>query len=261
MTIFIMVPVIAPALGQGIMFVASWRYIFALYVVYALTVGAWVFFRLEETLPPENRVAFKFNNVTSGIRTVLSNRVTLSYTLALGCIFGALMGDLNVVQQVFHVKYQVGDMFAVYFGLQALAFGAATFTNSRLVETLGMRQLCLCATGLIVTISVLFFAVSSLVGTPFWLFFSYGVFLLFAVGVLFGNLNALAMEPMGHIAGIASAIIGATSSVIGIALGTVIGQLYNGSLTPIVLGFLVLGSTAFLIMYSERSQVPAAALE
>lgn len=259
MTIFIMVPVIAPALGQGILFLASWHSIFVLYIFYALLVGVWVYFRLEETLPPEKRMPYTFGSVWNGARTVLTHRVTLTYTLALGAIFGALLGDLSTVQQVFHEKYHVGNMFAVYFGLQALAFGAASFTNSRLVERLGMRYLSLLATAGIVLASLAFFAFSAVVGTPFWLYFFYGVLLLFSVGLLFGNLNALAMEPMGEIAGIASAIIGAVSSVIGIAFGAIIGQLYEGSLTPIVLGFLLLGSLTFAIIFYERSHLPKAA--
>ncbi len=253
MTIFIMVPVVAPAIGQGILFIASWHYIFALYIVYALLVGGWIFFRLEETLPKESRIPYKISNVTNGIKTVLSNRVTRNYTLSIGCIFGALVGDLTTVQQVFHGKYQVGDMFAVYFGLQALAFGVSSFANSQLVERLGMRYLCLWANAIIIIISIIFLIISNIIGSPFWLYFLYGVFLLFSVGVLFGNLNALAMEPMGHIAGMASAIIGATSSIIGIVFGTIIGQMYNGSLTPIVLGFLILGSISFVIIKLESS--------
>lgn len=253
MTIFIMVPVLAPAIGQAILFLASWHYIFVLYIAYAIFVGVWICFRLEETQHPEDRIPFRVGNIIASARTVLSNRITLTYTLALGCVFGALMGDLNTVQQVFHGMYHVGDMFAVYFGLQALAFGVSSFLNSKLVERMGMRYLSLWATAMIVVISVAFLAISALIGTPFWLYFVYGMLLLLSVGMLFGNLNALAMEPMGHNAGMAAAIIGAFSSVVGIILGTTIGQMFNGSLTPIVLGFLVLGSAAFAMMYAERS--------
>jgi DHA1 family bicyclomycin/chloramphenicol resistance-like MFS transporter len=184
MTIFIMVPAMAPAIGQTIVYFASWQYIFVMYIVYAITVGAWVFLRLEETLLPKNRIPYKASNIWSGVKTVLSNRVTLSYTIALGLVFGALTGLLNTIQQVFHVLYDVGDMFAVYFGLQALAFGVSSFVNSKLVDHLGMRYLCLLATAMIVVISVIFFVVTSVIGAPFLVYFFYVMGLLFSPRLL-----------------------------------------------------------------------------
>lgn len=254
MTIFIMVPAIAPALGQGILYLASWHYIFVFYIAYAMFVGIWVFFRLEETLTPENRVPYSVKNIIGGLKTVLSNKITLKYTLAMGFIFGALIGDLNTIQQIFQVQYEVGNMFALYFGLQALAFGVASFTNSQLVEKLGMRLLCLCMSGIMFVSSILLLVAGAIVPISFWMFFTYGTVLLFCFGVMFGNLNALAMEPMGKIAGIASAIIGATSSVVGIILGTTIGQLYDGTVMPVVSGFAVLSATAFLIMSIKETR-------
>lgn len=164
MTIFIMVPVIAPAIGQGILAVANWRYIFGFYLLYSTIVGIWMYLRLEETLKPNDRVPFRIQTLSSGIKAVFTNKTTLCYTLALSCIFGALIGNLNSIQQVFHSKYQVGDMFAVYFGLQALAFGFASFMNAKLVEKLGMRNLCLFATGFLVVIAFVFIICSMLIG-------------------------------------------------------------------------------------------------
>lgn len=253
MMIFIMVPVFAPAIGQGILMLASWRAIFAVFLLYAAIVGLWVTLRLKETLPEEDRVPYKISNLVRGVKTVYTNKTTFSYIIALGCIYGALQGNLNSIQQVYHDKYHVGDMFALYFGLQALGIGVSSFCNSQLVVRLGMHRLSLIATGMIVILSALFLVLSIFIGTPFFLYFFYGMALLLCFGFLFGNLNALAMEPMGHIAGLASAIVGATGSIIGIACGTIIGQMYDGSLTPIVTGFLVLGSMAWIVIFSERA--------
>ncbi|MGE4312820.1 MAG: multidrug effflux MFS transporter [Pseudobdellovibrionaceae bacterium] len=253
MMIFIMVPVFAPAIGQGVLLFFSWRAIFIMYLIYGTLVGLWVAFRLKETLPPDARVPYKISNLVRGVKTVYTNKTTLSYTLALGCVYGALQGNLNSIQQIFHDKYHVGSMFAVYFGLQALSIGISSFLNSQMVMRMGMHRLSLTASGMIVILSLLFLIISSFIGTPFALYFTYGFFLLLCFGFLFGNLNALAMEPMGHIAGLASAIIGATSSLIGITGGTIIGQHYEGSLTPVVLGFLILGSIAWVIIFSERT--------
>jgi DHA1 family bicyclomycin/chloramphenicol resistance-like MFS transporter len=154
------------------------------------------------------------------------------------------------------VQFGVGERMVIYFGLQALAFGASSLLNARLVERLGMRYLCLRALAVMAGASLIFLAVHAFVAIAFWMFFVYGVVLLFCVGLLFGNLNALALEPMGHMAGIASAIIGAISTVVAITLGTLIGQLYDGTLIPLVAGFSVLAILGFLIvLWSARSTV------
>lgn len=253
MMIFIMVPAIAPAIGQSILYVRDWRYIFLLYIVYAVLVSFWIMTRLHETLPKEKRIPYKISNIIEGTKTVLKNRVTVSYTLIMGLVFGSLIGNLNSIQQIFHVQYNVGQMFAFYFGLQALAMGASSLINSRLVENLGMRYICLRAILIMVITSLIVLGVSTLGPVPFWVYFFYGMVLLFCVGLLFGNLNALAMEPMGHIAGMASAIIGASSSFLGITLGTIIGQLYDGTLVPIVGGLCILGTIALIIIHFEKS--------
>ncbi|PIR32091.1 MAG: Bcr/CflA family drug resistance efflux transporter [Alphaproteobacteria bacterium CG11_big_fil_rev_8_21_14_0_20_44_7] len=249
MMIFITVPIIAPALGQGILLLASWRYIFALYILYSSLVMVWVAFRLEETLPEENRIAFNLSNITSGIKTVFSNRQTVCYTICMGLIFGALIGDLNSAQQIFQGQFGVGKMFVVYFGLQALAFGVSSLVNSQLVEKFGMRYLSVRAIAIMTILSALFLLAHYFVDIQFWMFFLYGMALLFCFGILFGNLNALALEPMGDIAGLASAIIGSSSSVIAIISGTIIGQMYDGTLIPIVSGFLILGMLSWGVMF------------
>ncbi len=248
MMIFIMVPVIAPALGQTIVMLSSWQYIFVLYIVYAIGIMAWITFRLEETLPQQQRIQFRLYNIIAATKTVLTNKQTVAYTACMGCMFGALIGDLNSARQIFQIQFGVGEMFVVYFGLQALAFGVSSLMNSRWVERLGMRYICLRALIIMSVSSVVFLAIHFIMPIQFWMFFVYGVILLFCVGLLFGNLNALALEPMGHIAGIASAIIGALSNAIAIPLGTIIGQLYDGTLIPMVTGFSILGITALFIM-------------
>lgn len=258
MMIFIMVPVVAPAIGQTIVKFGSWHYIFVLYISYAIAVGVWVSLRLDETLAVENRVPFRLATMLQSAKIVLTNRQTVGYTACMGCVFGALIGDLNCAQQIFQVQFGVGEMFVVYFGLQALAFGFSSLLNSRWVERLGMRYICSRALIVLSAASAVFLALHYVVQIQFWMFFFYGVILLFCVGLLFGNLNALALEPMGHIAGIASAIIGAASNVIAIPLGTLIGQMYDGTLVPIVAGFSALGIMAWLCLHHAAKPVAAA---
>lgn len=254
MTIFICVPIFAPALGQLILSVASWQFIFGFYIFYAASVSLWIYLRLEETLAPENRVTFNLKNMIHGFREVFSSRNTMLYTICMGLVFGCLIGDLNSARQIFQEQFGVGKMFVVYFGLQALVFGFSSYANSKLVEKYGMHYLCEYGLKIIAVISALFLIAHLLIEIKFWMFFLFGAVLLFCVGLLFGNLNALSLEPMGHIAGLASAIIGSFSSIISIFLGTIIGQLYNGTLVPLLSGFLLFSVTGYILMVLTEKQ-------
>lgn len=256
MMIFIMVPALAPSIGQGILFIASWHYIFLLYIVYAMLIMLLLFFRLEETLPPAKRIPFHVGNILDGFKQVLQNPVTMGYTLCMGAVFGGFMGYLNSSQQIFQVQFGTGSMFTVYFGVLALTFGASSLVNSRFVEKYGMEYICKRAFAAVVAASVIFLAVHYIVPVALWMFLIYGAVLFFSMGLIFGNLNALAMQPMGHIAGIASAIIGSVSSVLSLTLGIVIGQFYDNTLIPMIWGFISLGGVALAIMhYVHASRV------
>ena len=253
MMIFIMVPAIAPSLGQGILLVAPWRAIFVLYIFYAVAVTGWIFFRLEETLPPEKRIPFHVPNIRAGFVEVFGNRLTMCYTVCMGIAFGSFTGYLNSAQQIFQTQFGAGKMFTVYFGSLALVFGVSSLLNSRFVERLGMHYICKRSFICIVAASAAFFALNLAMEPRLWMFLAYASVLFFSVGLVFGNLNALAMEPMGHIAGIASAVIGFVSSMVSMVLGAGIGQMYNGTLIPMTLGFLVLGSLSLIILLYTSS--------
>ena len=248
MMIFIMAPAIAPALGQGILLLGSWRYIFGLYVIYAIGVALWLSLRLEETLPPERRIPFTLKNIAGGFREVLSNRTTTSYMICIGICFGSFIGYLNSSRQIFQVQFGTGKLFTVYFGLLALIFGVSSLLNARFVERLGMRYICTrSVTGTIIA-SAIFLCAHLVADIQLWMFLLYAAVLFFAMGLMFGNLNAIAMEPMEHVAGIASAVIGAVSSLVSMSLGALIGQLYNNTLVPMLAGFLVLNLLCLGIM-------------
>lgn len=249
MMIFILVPAIAPALGQAIMYLAGWREIFFVYLGYATLVALWIFLRMDETLPPENRTPLSIKVMSAAFMEVISNRITAGFAVCMGICFGSFLGYLNSSRQIFQTQFGVGDMFAVYFGGLALCLGAASMTNSRIVARYGMFRICLCAFMAIVVSSTLFLLVHwAGVIITLWMFLIYAACLFFCFGLVFGNLNAIAMEPMGHIAGMASAIVGAGSSLISMAIGGLIGQLYDGTLIPILTGFLLLGTLSIVIM-------------
>lgn len=248
MMVFILVPAIAPSLGQAILHVAGWRDIFLLYIGYATLIGIWIALRLEETLPREKRVPLRLSAFAHGIGEVLRTRVTVGYMLCMGIVFGSFIGYLNSSQQIFQVQFGTGEDFALYFAALALVLGAASLTNSRIVVRFGMRYICTRAALTIVVASALFLALHAITPITLPLFLGYATILFFAFGLMFGNLNAIAMEPMGHIAGMATAIIGASSSIISLTLGSLIGQLYDNTLVPITSGFLLLGLLALGIM-------------
>lgn len=248
MMIFIMVPAIAPSLGVAILSFASWRYIFGMFIVYAVAVMVWVTIRLEETLPPEKRISFSVAHMISGAAAVFGHRRTVCYMVASALIFGGMTGYLNSSQQIFQDHFGVGKAFALYFGGLALTFGVSSLSNSRIVERLGMQRIVTIAFAAIVVCSLIFLCVNLMAPATLWMFVVYVGCVFFCMGFLFGNLNALAMEPMGHIAGIASAIIGSTASIISICLGTFIGQLYDDTVIPMTAGFLVLGSFALVLI-------------
>jgi DHA1 family bicyclomycin/chloramphenicol resistance-like MFS transporter len=262
MMIFILVPAVAPSLGQAVMRLAGWRAIFLMYVGYSIAISLWIGFRLEETLPVDHRVPLKLKAFVHGVRVVTGNRTTMLYTLCMGLAFGSFIGYLGASQQIFQNQFGVGEAFSLYFGGLALVLGVASLANSRFVARLGMRFICLRAIATITLASAVFLSLHWVMPVTLPMFVGYAAVLFFAFGLMFGNLNAIAMEPMGDVAGMASAIIGSSSSVLSLVLGSVIGQYYNGTLIPITLGFLVLGGLSWVVISAEHrwhARTPAAA--
>jgi DHA1 family bicyclomycin/chloramphenicol resistance-like MFS transporter len=249
MTVFILVPIFAPALGQGILLVAGWRTIFAVFIVLALMTMTWLSLRQPETLPREERKPFTLSNVTAAFMEVMKSRLAMVYTMIAGCISGAFLSYLNTSQQIFQVQYDLGKQFPVYFGSLAVAVGCASLLNSGLVMRFGMHRLAHGALWVMMVLSWLFLLIVWMNdGHPaLWLFMSICFALFFCIGILFGNLNSIAMEPLGHVAGTAAAVIGSSTTLLAVALGYLIGQAYDGTLYPMAIGFVCLISLSALL--------------
>jgi len=248
MSVFILVPAIAPSVGQGVIMILPWRYTFVVLLAMAIIAAVWFGFRQPETLAHEHRRALSVRNFVSGCAEALSIRTVLGYTLSMGFIFGAFLSYLGASRQIFQDTLQTGDMFAIYFGVAALAIGAASVMNSLLVMRLGMRLLTHSALTSLVLLSGVFLAVfHALDGPPsIPLFMTWQLAAFFCIGILFGNLNALAMEPLGHLAGLGAALIGSISTFISLPFGWLIGQMYDGTVLPLVGGFFLLGLAALI---------------
>jgi DHA1 family bicyclomycin/chloramphenicol resistance-like MFS transporter len=259
MTVFILVPIFAPAVGQGILQVADWRFIFAMFLCLILVVGLWFWKRQPETLARENRIEFSFAQLFVDIKGILRIRAALGYTLTMGFIFGAFIGYLSSSQQIFQMQYQLHALFPLYFGILACSVGCASLSNARLVMRFGMRRLSRIALRSICLLSFPFFVLALLSdGHPhLYLLMLYLLLLFFCFGILFGNLNALAMEPLGHIAGLGSAVVGSISTLISVVFGIIVADAYDETVLPLVLGFAILGLAGVLVMrWTEAGLAP-----
>jgi DHA1 family bicyclomycin/chloramphenicol resistance-like MFS transporter len=174
---------------------------------------------------------------------------------ASGLIFGALLGYLSSAQQILQQLYSLGSRFPLFFAMVAIAIGAASLANASLVLRYGMRTLATWSLRGIFVVSIVFGAIATMWSgqPPLWGLMMYLMASFFGIGVLFGNLNALAMQPLGHIAGTGAAIVGATSMLISLVLGTLIGQSYNGTVLPLVIGFGALSASAMLVSWWAES--------
>lgn len=250
MAVFILVPAIAPALGQGILLVAGWRAIFGAFLALTVVTFVWFAIRQEETLPATQRIPFSLGKLTAAVGEVCANRTALGYALTAGLIFGAFVGYLSSAQQIFQGQYDLGKQFPIYFAVLALSIGGASIFNARLVLKRGMRWMCYHSLLILSGLSVAAFVVAYLLeGNPsLSLLMAYLLATFFCTGIMFGNLNALAMEPLGHIAGVGAAVVGSLSTFISVPLGVYIGASYDGTVLPLIAGFAVLGTASLLLM-------------
>jgi len=258
MAVFILVPAIAPGIGQGILLLAHWRVIFVVFFVLAVITLIWFAARQPETLSAHKRRPFSLSQLSSAVYETCANRTAICYTIAAGLIFGAFVGYLTTAQQILQEQYGLGTQFPLYFAVLALVIGAASYVNSHYVKRYGMKHLSWLAlislTGL--SLFFVFFAYAYSGHPPLWLFMAYLSLLFFAVGILFGNFNAMAMEPLGHIAGLAAAVIATLTTLISLLFGVVIGQAYNGTVMPLVIGFAVLGVLSVAVfLVAEKGRV------
>jgi len=248
MMVFMIVPIVAPSVGQVILLVAPWRWIFALLFAGGAAMLLWVALRLPETLAPAHRRFLRLGPLLAAYRATFGNRTSCGYMLALGVIFGALFGFITSAQQVMQQTFDVGLLFTLYFAGIGVLMSTASFVNASLVERLGMRRLGHAAL-IGFTLASATHMLLALAGVEiFVLFFALQALTLFFFGFIGANFNAMAMEPMGHIAGTAASLIGFAQTFMGAVLGSLIGQAYDGTTVPLATGYAVLGGVTLLIV-------------
>lgn len=263
--VFLAVPVIAPSLGALIVWVAPWPWIFVVLGLWGLAVQIWALWSLPETLHPEDRMPVQAARVLDAFRVTLTTRRAVGYMLAMAAILGCLFGFINSSQQIFADVFGEAQLFPIIFAIIAGFIAAASLLNARLVERLGMRRISHAALLGFVAFSA-GHLVAALAGFETLVVFSVlQAAVMFCFGLIMGNFGAMAMEPLGRIAGTASSVQGFVTTLGGAAGGYVIGQLFDGTTAPLAGGFLICGLTALgFVLWAEGgrlfgSQAPAGA--
>lgn len=247
--VFILVPIIAPALGKFVLDHYDWQAIFYIQVLFSLLVSFWFWKRQAETLEISKRIKFTSTIFMDGLKELMQYKTTIGYTLISGFIVGSFMVYLSTSQQIFEQQYQLKEEFPYIFGLLAISIGSAIFLNGTLVLKYGMEKLVttslLAFFGISLLYIVLFYNSSNPSVEVLLLFFGMQ---FFAIGFLFGNLRALAMQPIGHIAGIGAAITGFVSTIMAVPISTYIGRFVLNTTLPLFIGFLVCALLSIVIL-------------
>lgn len=241
-SIFILVPAVAPLLGQAILLYGPWQWIFAAMVLLSAVILVWFGIAQPETLTEANRSPFSLSSFLAATWETMSHPIARGYTIAAGFVFGALIAYLNTAQQLLEFQYQLGDNFVFAFGGMALSLGIMAFSNGFLVKRYGLKIIVLRAAQLFTVVALIFAAASwGFAGQPpFALLISLLSLSFMSFGALFGNYNAMAISPLGHIAGVAASVTSFVQSVFSVVMGGFIAYLYDGSTIPIGTGFAVM---------------------
>jgi DHA1 family bicyclomycin/chloramphenicol resistance-like MFS transporter len=245
MMVFIVVPILAPSVGQLIILAGSWRWLFAVLLSAGLTALIWSWSRLPETQPPL-AAHMRRRTIGEALVLVLSNPVTSGYGIACGFVLGLLIAYIASAQQVFGVGYGLGALFPFAFGSVACAIALASFTNSRLVRRLGMRRLSHAALIAHLGLSTALAILSAMTAVPLAVALGGMIGCFFLYGMILSNFNAIAMQPMGQSAGMAASLTGSYSTASAALFGTLIAGFFNGTIAPLFTGFAVLGLCALL---------------
>ena len=253
MMVFMAVPILAPSLGQLILLVAPWRWTFGVLVGGGALVLLWTATRLQESLPPDRRRPFAVADVKAAYRMTFACRPAVAYMVALGLVLGAQMGFIISAQAIFAGVFDAGRYFGLLFALVASAMALAAFTNSRLVMRFGMRRLAVTSLVVLILLNLAHLGVAVAGGEQLWMFVLLQMGSLAMFGGLGANLNTLAIEPLGHIAGTASSVIGLVTTLLGALLGFAVGQFFDGSVVPLTLAYVVYGILALALVWGAES--------
>ncbi len=255
--VFISVPVLAPSFGQLVLLASrQWHSVFVVLLLYGVIALLWTALRLPETLADDKRTSIRISDVLGYYKQTVTNRQTIGYALACGAINATMFGYVFSAQQIFTEVYHLGPYFPLAFAAIAIGVAVAGFVNSRIVGKLGMRVISHTALSGFALASLIMAIAARADMLPLPVYMALATCTMFGFGLTFANFTALAMEPQGHIAGTASSLFGSLTVLIGIVIGYLIGQAFDGTMVPLATGFFLCAVGALAIVYvTERGKM------
>ena len=253
MIIFALVPAIAPLLGSFVMLAFNWRFIFLMFIAFVAVSTMWMTFRIDESVTKEKRIEFNLKQVGLAFKEVLSNQMILTSIITLVFAYGILFIGIFLIQPVFEQVFNRASTFPYWFATIALLAASSSYVNARLVRKLGMRMLTSIAFRAQVCFSALVFFVYLLgyfegqFGFFCFLFWMFSIF--FQAGLTMGNLTALAMEPVGHIAGTAASLVSAIATIGSVLLAAIVGQFFDGTPAAMIVGVALFATLGAISSY------------
>jgi DHA1 family bicyclomycin/chloramphenicol resistance-like MFS transporter len=254
--VFLLSPIVAPSIGQLILLTAPWRDIFIVCGVYAAVVWTWTMFRLPETLHPEYRMTLTGAHIVKAVRLILGNRLSLGYTLAMTVLLGSLLAYVGMAQQIFGEVFHRPTQMPIMFALCAAAMGMASFLNSSFVERLGMRRISHTALLAFILVALLHVLIAAYGFERLWTFLVLQSATMACFSLALPNFGAMAMEPVGSVAGLGASLQGFISTFGGALVAAGIGSLFNGSTVPLAAGAMCCGLLALLcVLLAEQGRL------
>jgi DHA1 family bicyclomycin/chloramphenicol resistance-like MFS transporter len=255
-TVFMIVPIIAPGIGTLVMTFGDWKWTFGVLGVAGMLVFFWTLFRLPYTLPSDMRQPLNIKHIGRSYFAVLKTRVALGYMLASGIAFGSLFAFIGASEQIFDEVFGKGDRFWIWFAVVASGIAVANITNARLVEKLGMRRISHSVLLCFIVLAMVNLMAMKFSNQNFWFFLPLFTLMFGCFGMMGANFSSIALEPLGKIAGTASAAYGFATTTLSAWLGWFIARQFDGTVYPILIGFSVLGLSALLIViWTEKGKL------
>lgn len=248
LTVFMIVPILAPGLGTIVMHFTHWKWTFGVLGVAGFMTFFWTLLRLPKTLPADKRRSLDLKSITSAYWTVMTTRVTVGYMAASGIIFGALFAFIGASEQIFDVAFEKGEKFWLWFAIIALMLAIANFVNSRIVERIGMRRISHGVMLAFIVLSITNLMAMQVTGENFYVFLILFSLTFACFGMMGANFASLALEPLGAMSGTANAAYGFATSTVSSLIGLIVARQFDGTITPILSGFLALGIASLLVV-------------
>lgn len=254
--VFSLAPIVAPAIGQTILTFLDWHWIFIGLGTFGLVLSTWSGLRLKESLPVERRRSLQFGHVMAAFKEILSNKMVMGYTFALTLFFGCLFSFIVSIPQIVTETFGMGEWLAPLFAVVGIGMGLTSFSNGSLVGRYGMRRLSHSALIVFSFFGFVLAVVCYLGSPPAYVVFPLIIICLMNFSFISGNFNSIAMEPLGHLAGAASSVLGLITFTGGAVLGGIVGQMFDGTVLPLAVAFTLFGVLSLTIIFiTERGKL------